>query len=138
MKVFLNFYTVSYLNDVTICLHFFQVVIGAAGNQLPDPPKARSKFVIGAAANGAEVTRPLSRSRQPAVGAADTRPRQASRPAPRRSQTVIGAAAGQSSSRPAPHRRPEPSTSRSSDSGSRRDFIVIGLRNNRKRRSMYF
>ena len=47
----------------------FQFVIGSAGTELPDVPKPTRKFVIGAAANGDEIRRPLS-SRKSTVGAA--------------------------------------------------------------------
>lgn len=106
------------------------VVIGAAGNQLPDPPKPRTRFVIGAAANGARVQRPLTK--QSAVGASAVAPRR--RPADSsRSVTVIGAAAnsGSSSSR-SRARQPEPS--RNSNRG--RSGIVIGLRHNNRRKRL--
>ena len=44
-------------------------MIGSAGTSLPDVPEPTRKFVIGAAANGAEVRKPLPR-KSPAVGAA--------------------------------------------------------------------
>ena len=44
-------------------------MIGSAGTELPDVPKPTRKFVIGAAANGDEVRRPLP-SRKSTVGAA--------------------------------------------------------------------
>ena len=48
---------------------FFQFVIGSTASTLPDLPEPKRKFVIGAAANGAEVKRPLP-VRKSAVGAA--------------------------------------------------------------------
>merc|ERR1711997_1191190 len=55
------------------------IVIGSSGTTLPDAPEPERRFVIGAAANGAEIKRPLSRT-SPAVGAA-AGPRSPSAPA---------------------------------------------------------
>lgn len=112
------------------------VVIGHTSNSLPDPPAAPRRFVIGAAANGDEITRPVTRNR-PTVGAAAGG--RTSRPAsPARSQTVIGAARSRSSS---PSRPSTPSRQRATTptNNNRGSGIVIGLRhNNRKRRSPFF
>merc|ERR1712029_623171 len=100
-------------------------VIGSAGNELPDLPEPSRKFVIGAAANGAEVKRPLPQ-RKSAVGAAavERQPQVAST----RSTTVIGAAANAGSGRNLSS-RPAPKAPKREFSG-----IVIGLRNNRRKR----
>merc|ERR1712110_1049256 len=103
------------------------VVIGSRGTTLPDPPAPRKKFVIGAAANGAEVKRPLPRSRSAVGAAANSAPRSLN-VASSRSQTVIGAAASNSRSDSRPARRPS----------TRRTGIVIGLRNNRRKRAYFF
>merc|ERR1712045_991128 len=111
-----------------------KIVIGSAGNQLPDPPAPRrTKFVIGAAANGNEVTRPLAKSRTATVGAAASPRNLDVAPSRSRSQTVIGAAAN--SNRGFESRNSRPAAA--SDS-SRRNTIVIGLRNNRRRRLAEF
>ena len=112
------------------------VVIGHTGNNLPDPAPTQRKFVIGAAANGDEVTKPLARNRA-TVGAAGVAARPARPASTSRSQTVIGAARSRSS------RPSTTTTSRQSTptSNSRRGSgIVIGLRHNnvRKRRSFPF
>merc|ERR1712241_1610707 len=110
-----------------------KIVIGSAGTQLPDPPAPRrTKFVIGAAANGNEVSRPLAKSRTATVGAAASPRNLDVTPSRSRSQTVIGAAANSNGNRGFESRDSRP-TAAASDSG-RRDFIVIGLRNNRRRR----
>ena len=87
---------------------------------------------IGAAANGNEVSRPLAKSRTATVGAAASPRNLDVTPSRSRSQTVIGAAANSNSNRGFESRDSRP-TALASDSG-RRDFIVIGLRNNRRRR----
>lgn len=102
-------------------------VIGSAGTELPDVPKPTRKFVIGAAANGDEVRRPLS-SRKSTVGAAAverTRDVVSSR-----QTTVIGAAANSGSGRNLSPSRPAPKAA------PKREFsgIVIGLRHDRRKR----
>jgi len=99
-------------------------VIGSTGSSLPDLPEPKRKFVIGAAANGAEVRRPLP-ERKSAVGAAAV-----TRQAPvasSRSTTVIGAASNSGSGRSLP---PAPA--------KKREFsgIVIGLRHNDRRKRL--
>merc|ERR1712241_108297 len=79
-------------------------VIGSTGSSLPELPEPKRKFVIGAAANGAEVRRPLP-ERKSAVGAAAVTRQEPI--ASSRSTTVIGAASNSGSgrnlsSRPAP------------------------------------
>jgi len=105
-------------------------VIGSAGTSLPDVPEPTRKFVIGAAANGAEVRKPLPR-KSPAVGAAAVS-RQPAPVASSRSTTVIGAAANGEgrgiSSRPPPASN---NNNRGQHSG-----IVIGLRHNNRRKRL--
>jgi hypothetical protein len=118
-----------------------QFVIGSTGNTLPDPPAPRTRFVIGASANGAEVRRPLTKSHT--VGAAALfAPRRSEQPSSR-TRTVIGAAStGRSSSasnsgRANPGRArnfPQPATRKTSSSNRRQSGIVIGLRNNFRRK----
>jgi len=102
-------------------------VIGSAGTELPDVPKPTRKFVIGAAANGDEVRRPLS-SRKSTVGAAAVeRTREV---VSSRQTTVIGAAANSGSGRNLSPSRPAPKAA------PKREFsgIVIGLRHDRRKR----
>merc|ERR1711935_1159056 len=97
-------------------------VIGSAGTSLPDLPKPTRKFVIGAAANGDEVRRPLP-ARKSAIGAAAVKRQQV---VSSRQTTVIGAAANSGSGRNLSPSRPAP----------KREFsgIVIGLRHDRRKR----
>ena len=110
-----------------------QIVIGHTGNSLPETPEPQRKFVIGEAANGQEVRRPVARNRA-AIGAAAggrvSRPSTSSRS----QQTVIGAAANSRASRPSTtsRQRASPSPSRGNNRGS---GIVIGLRHNNRKRS---
>lgn len=108
------------------------IVIGSSGTTLPDAPEPQRRFVIGAAANGEEITRPLSRT-SPAVGAA-AGPRSPSAPASR-STTVIGAAANQGGRRISS--RPAASSQRPS-SNNGRSGIVIGLRHSNRRKRLAF
>merc|ERR1712241_341422 len=105
-------------------------VIGSAGTSLPDVPEPTRKFVIGAAANGAEGRKPLPR-KSPAVGAAAVS-RQPAPVASSRSTTVIGAATNGEgrgiSSRPPPASN---NNNRGQHSG-----IVIGLRHNNRRKRL--
>merc|ERR1711992_116108 len=101
---------------------------------VPNPPAPRrTKFVIGAAANGNEVSRPLAKSRTATVGAAGSPRNLDVTPSRSRSQTVIGAAAN--SNRGFESRNSKPAAASNS---SRRNTIVIGLRNNRRRRLAEF
>ena len=116
----------------------FQIVIGHTGNALPETPEPERKFVIGAAANGQEVRRPVPRNRAAVGAAAGGR---VSRPATSsRSQTTVIGAAASRASRPSTSSRQRASPARSnSNNSSRGSGIVIGLRhNNRKRRSIVF
>jgi len=101
-------------------------VIGSAGTSLPDLPKPTRKFVIGAAANGDEVRRPLP-SRKSTVGAAAVERQQV---VSSRQTTVIGAAANSGSGRNLSPSRPAPKAA------PKREFsgIVIGLRHDRRKR----
>jgi len=101
-------------------------VIGSAGTSLPDVPKPTRKFVIGAAANGDEVRRPLP-SRKSTVGAAAVERQQV---VSSRQTTVIGAAANSGSGRNLSPSRPAPKAA------PKREFsgIVIGLRHDRRKR----
>merc|ERR1712241_121093 len=99
-------------------------VIGSTASTLPDLPEPKRKFVIGAAANGAEVKRPLP-ERKSAVGAAAVTRQEPI--ASSRSTTVIGAASNSGSGRSLP---PPPA--------KKREFsgIVIGLRHNDRRKRL--
>jgi len=105
-------------------------VIGSTASTLPDLPEPKRKFVIGAAANGAEVKRPLP-VRKSAVGAAAVTRQQPSAPVTR-SQTVIGAAANSGSGRSLPS-APAP---RAQNNSGRHSGIVIGLRHNDRRKRL--
>ena len=127
------YYAIYQESPQSICLQFslLQFVIGSAGTSLPDAPEPQRKFVIGAAANGDQVRRPLSSRTSPAVGAAasERRPTQV---ASSRSTPVIGAAGNQrQSSRPRRPSAPSGGTGRASG-------IVIGLRHNNRRKRLLF
>lgn len=108
-------------------------MIGSAGNELPDPPAPERKFVIGAAANGAEVRRPFTRT-SPAVGAAAVQRQPRPQAASSRSTTVIGAAANNSGRSSSVGRAPARSQPTSTNRG--RSGIVIGLRHNNRRKRL--
>jgi len=107
-------------------------VIGSTGTSLPDLPKPKRKFVIGAAANGDEVRRPLPTTRKSTVGAAVVT-RQQAPVASRRQTTVIGAAANSGSGRSL---RPAPAPRASNNNRGRHSGIVIGLRHNDRRKRL--
>jgi len=108
-------------------------VIGSTASTLPDLPEPKRKFVIGAAANGDEVRRPLP-TRKSTVGAAAAAPVTRQAPvASSRSTTVIGAAANSGSGR---NLRPAPAPKASNNNRGRHSGIVIGLRHNDRRKRL--
>jgi len=106
-------------------------VIGSTGTSLPDSPEPKRKFVIGAAANGAEIRKPLP-TRKSAVGAAAVTRQQSPVPSSR-STTVIGAAANSGSGRSIPS---APAPRASNNNSGRHSGIVIGLRHNDRRKRL--